>query len=406
MIGKRKIFWFCAFCSLYFTISISAQSPSPDSFVRRNGKVLIDSTGKEVKLRGVDLGGWLLWEEWIWGEGFKSQTTILERLSSIIGSENAYKFQDSVYRNYVTEADIKEIASCGFNLVRVPFNCRIFDFADNVFSYKGIGWGIFDSLIAWCHKYHVYVIPEMHAAPGGQTIWWPSDPSPKISERLWYSALRQQQTLDLWQAIAKRYAGNKTVAGYDLLGEPSAKTNSQLVDFYKRIINAIRKEDKVHLMVVEGGNFANRFGFFTGLLDSNMVFSFHQYTWFGENPEKAVAVYKDLSERFNVPLWCGEFGENRYEIVRNTVAIYERPENHIAGWAYWTWKKVPNYFNDLCGVIKTEGWDALVKWIHHPATRKKPSTEQATKAISEFLKNIKFQNNIMDPTMMGILKPH
>jgi hypothetical protein len=245
----------------------------------------------------------------------------------------------------------------------------------------------------------------MHAAPGGQSVWWTADPSSMVSERTWNSALSQQQTLNLWQAIARRYAGSKTVAGFDLLNEPSANTNAQLVDFYEKIINAIRKEDKVHLMILEGGNFAGKFDFFTGLLDSNMVFSFHQYTWFGENPEKRVAVYRELAERFDVPLWCGEFGENTYEIVKNTIAIYERPENHISGWAYWTWKKAPNRFNNLCGVPKTENWDALVKWIHHPAAHKKPSNEEALKAISEFLRNIRFQNNVMDTTMMGILKP-
>jgi len=382
-----------------------AQEQNSLKFIHRKDKVLIDSTGKEVKLRGVNLGGWLLWEEWIWGEGFKSQTTILKRLGKLISADNANKFRDSVYKEYITESDIKEIAACGFNVVRVPLNCRIFKYEDSVFSYKGIGWCILDSLVKWCAKYHVYVILDMHGAPGGQSIWWTADPSSRASDRLWVSNLRQHQTLDLWQAIARRYADNKIILGYDLLNEPAAKKNNQLVGFYQEIINVIRKEDKVHLMVVEGGKFASKFQFFTGLLDSNIVFSFHQYDWFGENPEKRVAVYKTLAEKFDAPLWCGEFGENKYEIVKKTVAIYERPENHISGWAYWTWKKVPNRFPALCGIKKTDSWSMLVKWMHHPAFHKRPTNEQATAAVNDFLKNCRFQNNVMDTTMMAILKP-
>jgi len=78
-----------------------------------------------------------------------------------------------------------------------------------------------DSLIAWCRSNHMYVILDLHAAPGGQgndlniSDRDPSKPS------LWQSVANRQKTIAFWQKIATRYANEPTVGGYDILNEPN-----------------------------------------------------------------------------------------------------------------------------------------------------------------------------------------
>ncbi|HET6991864.1 MAG TPA: hypothetical protein VFJ43_11095, partial [Bacteroidia bacterium] len=135
----------------------SANSLSANPFIHRDGKLLEDSTGKTIKLKGVNLGGWLLWEGWIWGGGFTKQGKILEQMEILTGKSNTDEFRDNVYRNFISEEDIRQVSQMGLNVVRVPFNNRIFD----TLSSNAIGWQILDSLLGWCKKYHVYAVLDM-----------------------------------------------------------------------------------------------------------------------------------------------------------------------------------------------------------------------------------------------------
>jgi hypothetical protein len=75
--------------------------------LHQQGTRIVDEQGKEVKLRGVNLGGWLVWEGWIFGKGvLTSQTTILTRLEKAVGAQQTEEFRTQVYDNFIAEADI------------------------------------------------------------------------------------------------------------------------------------------------------------------------------------------------------------------------------------------------------------------------------------------------------------
>jgi len=371
-------------------------------FVHRDGRQLKDSTGKTLYLRGVNLGGWLMWEQWIWGGKFKSQAYIENNLQRLAGKTATQQFNEEIFRTYITEEDIRQIALHGFNVVRIPFNHRLLDTLAEAEQYKGIGWEILDQTLAWCKKYGVYAILDLHGAPGGQSPYFISDPE---KPNLWKSTDAKNKTVVLWKALAKRYRHHTRIAGYDLLNEPIPDKDTELLGLYLQAITAIREVDTQHLLILEGSAFASKFEFFTQLPDTNMAFSFHVYTWFGGDPLKKIKKHVELSRQLNVPMWCGEWGENKYEVIERTVKALDDPAAGFAGWCFWTWKKaiVPGKFPALNGVRTSAAWKTLINNTSKPLQKLKLTTQQVQTAMMDFAHAAVYQQCEHDETLMKLL---
>lgn len=379
---------------LFILLSIAVHA---GAFISRDGQTIIDSTGKSIQLKGVNLGGWLLWEGWIWGGGFTKESDIVKNLEVIAGKEEYTAFHNDIYRNFIGESDIKAISELGMNVVRVPFNHRIFDST----YCNGIGFDILDSLLHWCEKYHVYTILDMHGAVGGQSNYFIAD---GLKPNLWQSELNKQATINLWMKIAGRYKDRKIIAGYDLLNEPIPPKGADLIELYDRIVKAIRTVDVNHMLILEGGNFAKEFDYFTRLPDNNMMFGFHIYTWFGGEPKEKLSNFARLRERLDVPVWCGEWGENNYEVIEKTLAAFAMPENQFVGWCFWTWKKVPNNYAALNAITVTNSWKDVITWCGKPSVKKTPPHDAAVAAMKEFRKAMRYENCNHDYRLGEILK--
>ncbi|MGV3629736.1 MAG: glycoside hydrolase family 5 protein [Bacteroidota bacterium] len=369
--------------------------------LHRKDRAIIDSTGKEIHLRGVNLGGWLLWEEWIWGGGFHSESKMIKGLEKLAGKEETEKFRQDIYRNFITEDDIREIAAQQFNVVRIPFNHSIFE--PDYASYKGVGWELLDQVLDWCEKYGVYAVLDLHAAPGGQSPYFISNPQKK---NLWKVPLYQEQTVDLWKAIAARYQNRSVVAGYDLLNEPvPAGKPEKLQELYGKIIHAIRQVDQQHLVFLEGTKFAKKFDFFATLPDENMAFSFHLYTWFATEapniPEKIIP-FADLGLRLNVPVWCGEWGENKYEVIRKTFNTFESAP--FSGWCMWTWKKVETKYPAVVPIAAPASWTKVIGHLQKPKKNPAPSQAEALQGMREFTEAVQMKNCRPNAEMLRQMK--
>lgn len=381
---------------LLIVIAGAALHAHASAFISRNGQTIEDSTGKSIQLKGVNLGGWLLWEGWIWGGGFTKESDIAKNLKTIAGNEEYTAFHNDIYHHFIGEADIRAISELGMNVVRVPFNHRIFD---STYA-GGQGFTILDSLLKWCEKYHVYAILDMHGAVGGQSNFFIAD---GVRPNLWQSEANRQATINLWMKIAGRYRDRKIIAGYDLLNEPIPPKGADLIELYDRIAKAIRTVDVNHMLILEGGNFAKEFDYFTRLPDNNMMFSFHIYTWFGGEPKDKLIQFANLRERLDVPVWCGEWGENNYDVVEKTLAAFAMPENKFVGWCFWTWKKVPNSYAALNAIIVTNSWKDVITWCGRPTAKKTPAHDVAVAAMHEFRKAMRYENNNHDYRMGQIL---
>ncbi len=371
--------------------------------IHRRGTQLVDGSGQPIKLKGVNLGGWLLWEGWIWGGGFDAEKKIMNRLNDLVGKEAAIKFRDDIHNNFITESDFRSIAELGFNVIRLPFNHTILEDDDKPFVYKDSGWAILDRAISWAKKYNIYVVLDLHALPGGQSSYFPSDPD---DDRLWDSKENMQRSVALWKTIAQRYKDQTIVAGYDLVNEPIPKNKSIFVELYNQMIAAIREVDPNHLIIIEGADFSRDFSMFEQPLTENQAYSFHLYTWsnlFGDEFEK-LARYDDVAKKHNIPLWNGEMGENKPELVAKSVDKFNQ-DDLISGWCYWTWKKVLNHFPCLVEIKVSDHWKKLIKWTSISLPWNKPSKEEALSGMEDFISAVRFENNLINQEMVQALAP-
>ncbi len=368
--------------------------------VHQVGTGIVDPTGKPLRLRGVNLGGWLLWEGWDFSRGADiSENKIDAGLTKLSSAPAVETFHQQIYSEFITEADFQTIARLGFNSVRLPINYQILEDDTTPYMYKDSGWQLIDRALAWGEKYNVYVVLDLHATPGGQSSFPPSNPNPG-SPALWRSSEDQNRTIALWKAIAQRYRNRKIVAGYDLLNEPFAPSGASLIDFYESLIAAIRGVDPAHMLILEGGGFSGDFSMFSGPLSQNEMYGFHMYNWFGDNRQTKLDALKRVSLAQQVPLWAGEFGDNTYAMIASTVALYEAPANGVsAGWSFWTWKKVPSKYPALVAVQVPPDWQAVINWVDSPGKNPQPSAATAQRAMDEFVQAVQLQNARLDPAM-------
>ena len=387
----------------------STTTPYPDfhannPMVHQVGRTIVGVDGKSLRLRGVNLGGWLLWEGWDFSKGFDlTENTIDESLADLASQPAVDSFHEKMYANFIAEADIKAIADAGFNSVRLPINYRILEDDNNPYVYKDSGWALIDQLLDWCEKYGVYVILDLHAVPGGQSAMPPSNTN--ITEaRLWSSPEYRSRTIALWKAIASRYKDREIVAGYDLLNEPLLANGEKLVSFYQQLIASIREVDPYHMVILEGTEYSGNFSMFSGPLSQNQVYGFHMYNWVIDNRQMMLDELKTVSQDHGVPLWAGEFGDNTYEMIATTVDMFEDPANEVnAGWSFWTWKKVPGYYPALIAVSVPSRFQAVFDWINDPITNPKPSAAEAQAGMDDFIQAARYENTQLDPQMIQAL---
>ena len=373
-------------------------------FLHTSAQDIVDEKGNKVLLRGVSLGNWMLPEGYMWkfgGQGDRPRK-IEKIVADLAGPDYAKHFWIEYRNNYITEDDIKRIAELGYNSVRPALDARMFLTEGDHPVYVDEGFKVLDNLVKWSKKYGIYVIIDMHAAPGGQT-GQNIDDSVNDQPELFTDKKYQDRLSDLWVKIAKRYKHEPTVAGYDLLNEPlpertgaAAKYKSQLEPLYKQLTAAIRKVDKKHMIVVEGANWANDWSVFSAPFDSNMVYQFHYYCWDRPSKLKSIQQYLDYRRRFNAPVWVGETGESDNAIYWATTEYFEA--NNI-GWSFWPWKKM-DAFNAPYSIKRPEDWQAVRDYTEGGD---KPSMENSKKIFDELLQNIQLKNCTFHPDVVNAM---
>ena len=386
--------------------TISTSNP----MIHTDGVRIVDGKGQPVKLRGTIIEGWLMWNGPLWGTGLTSETTITNRLESLVGKEETALFRQKVYENFITEGDIKKMSELGFNVVRIPFNHTVFEDDSKPYVYKASGWKYMDAILDWCEKYKVYAVIDFHSLPGGQSGVFVCDPD---FIKLWANEENMKRTLALWKAIATRYKDRQIVAGYDLINEPGPPNHSALIDAYQKIINVVRAVDPHHMIILEGGDFAsNDFSMFDKPLCDNQVFSFHSYNLFGKSiGEDVLQKHTEFSNTMNAPLWNGEFGAHTAAWLKEIITYYEKPDSNVNGWIYWPWKRVPendvDRYRVLMTIHSTPKWDKVRYFCASLfGLGKKPSREEALEGMAEFIEAMKIENNTLDYKTMQVLNSY
>ncbi|HEY0796827.1 MAG TPA: cellulase family glycosylhydrolase [Acidisarcina sp.] len=376
-------------------------------FVHQQGRYLVTADGKRLMLRGINLGNWLEPEGYMFKleGGPQAPREIEEFFNELVGPDEAARFWKEYRAEYITEADIKAIRKEGFNSIRIPFHYKFFTGEPGATG--GDGFALLDRVVKWSRDAGLYVVLDMHCAPGGQT-------GTNIDDSYGYpwlyeSEAAQLRTIAIWRTIALHYRDDPTVLGYDLLNEPIPhfpalqQYNSKLEPLYRRITTAIREVDRNHVVIFGGAQWDSNFKVFGPPFDQNALYELHKY-WM-EPTQASIQEYVDFRERYDVPLWLGESGENTDEWVGKFTAVLEK--NDI-GWAFWPYKKMAAT-SSVVAFDKPIYWDEIVAFgamkqgtgNAEKRIAARPSLEHSRAALRDLLVKIRFENEHVNP---GYLK--
>jgi len=372
-------------------------------FLRVQGNQIVNEKGENFLLRGIGLGGWMLQEPYMFqlSEVAGNQTDIKSKISRLIGQKNCDELYTRFLDNMITEKDIEALKKWGFNSVRLPMHYNLFSLPVDKEPVAGqntwleTGFKLTDNLLSWCRKNNIYLILDLHATPGGQGNDRPIADIDTLKPRLWQSEANQMKTIALWKKLAEKYKDEEWIGGYDLINETNYKLegNEALKKLFLEITQEIRKVDKKHIIFIEGNQFANDFTGLTPPWDNNMIYSFHKY-W---NPTtvETIQKYLDMREKYDIPLWMGESGENNNDWFRAAVNLFET--NNI-GWSWWTIKKIGSE-SSLMTISKPAGYQKIIDYWAGKGP--KPSAEEAKATFMDLAENVKFEkcrinNGVLD----------
>jgi hypothetical protein len=395
---------------------------SAQSWLRADGQQIVDERGDPVLLRGMGLGGWMLQEGYMLqlGQlGSGQQYRIRAAIAELIGEEKTAEFYRAWLDNHVRKADIDAMARWGMNSVRLPIHYNLLTLpiekepVAGEDSWLEDGFRRIDTLLAWTKANGMYLILDLHAAPGGQGNDLPIADRDPGKPSLWQSAENRRKTIALWRKLAQRYADEPGIGAYDLLNEPNwdfsapggdhgckEEGNAALKQLYADIAAAIRQVDKRHMLVIEGNCWGNNYAGLLPFADRNTALSFHKY-W-NTNDEAAIAPFLKLRETHNMPLWLGESGENSNVWFRDAISLVEK---HQIGWAFWPLKKIG--FNNPLEIAPNAGWAKLVAYWTGKGPR--PGADEAYATLMQLARHdIRYENNLFHQDVVDAMlrQPH
>lgn len=382
---------------LKFVCFLSFSSVVAQGYLHRDGQRIVDGKGQNIVLRGLGLGGWMLQEGYMLktADFAGPQFAIRQKISEVIGEEATEKWYQKYRDNGITKRDIDSLAHWGFNSIRLPMHYNLFtlpiekEAALGQQTWLEEGFQRTDNLLRWCAENKIYLILDLHGAPGGQGNDANISDYDTSKPALWQAQANQDKMIALWKKIAERYRNEPWIGGYDIINEPNwnftgtnkngcdETQNGPLRELMKRTTEAIRSVDKNHLIIIEGNCWGNNYDGIFPLWDENMALSFHKY-W-NHNTVQSIQKMLDYRTQYNVPIWLGESGENSNVWFRDAIQLME---THNIGWAFWPMKKIEN----IAGIASVSGNPGYEKLLNYwKGKGPKPSSDEAQKALDKLV---------------------
>lgn len=398
-----------------FIFFVVLGSNSHAQFLKTKADAVVNEKGETILLRGMGLGGWMLQEGYMFRLSFLGQQyRIKQKIADVVGAEKTKWFYEQWLLHHTTKKDIDSMAAWGFNSIRLPMHYNLYTLPVEDEPVKGQhtwiekGFAITDSLLNWCKANNMYLILDLHAAPGGQGNDLPISDRDASKPSLWESEANREKTIALWKKLAERYANEPWIGGYDIINEPNwgfedpkkdfrgtaEKMNVPLKELMIAITKAIREVDKKHIIIIEGNGFGNNYRGVLPPWDDNMVLSFHKYGNF--NTDSSIKSFLGLRDQYKMPLWLGESGENSNTWFTEAIGLAEK---HGIGWAWWQEKKMG--INNPLEIKRPDGYDKLI--AYWSGKGQKPTEAEAWNTLQLLLQNIRIENNIYHPDVVDAM---
>ena len=335
----------------------------PLPLLQARGTQIVDTAGSPVLLRGINLGGWLVEEPWMQpfvttpppGTDFphiRDHVSLWGTVEKRLGRTGMERVRTAFRQSWITEADFDHIHDAGLNCVRLPFLASLADEPD------GLQW--LDRAVAWAAKRGIYVILDLHGAPCSQSGEGHTGQAGLNQFFKTPTDITAAETL--WTRIARRYRDNPTVAGYDLVNEPTGTPNSDtLYVVMDRLYRAVRAADPRHLVFIEDGYTGIRWMPYPAPCGwSNVVYSWHAYQFQAKSAEDHLRAMQGdeaeigaLQKTRQVPFYIGEFGLEPNATPQTLATVVTDFGTRGLSWSLWTYKVIyPSGGHSLWGLYE------------------------------------------------------
>ncbi|KAF4965241.1 hypothetical protein FSARC_6960 [Fusarium sarcochroum] len=328
------------------------------------------------KIRGVNLGSLFIYEPWIdsgeWAntgcEGEKSEFDCVMNKGQDVADGN---FQ-AHWRRWVNQTDLDEMLSYGLNTIRIPLGYWLKeDLVDKSEHFPKGGLEYLTQLCGWASDRGLYIILDLHGAPGAQE---PNQPftgqyAPKAGFYNDYNYGRAIEWLEWITDIIHTKNEYRNVGMLELVNEPQNWDNavdSLRKTYYPNAFSAIRKvednlkvtdDNRLHIQMM-GSLWGS--GNPTEFLSDTSFTAFDDHRYLKWDTSVTVSqdeyIKKSCSDDRNTdgPTIVGEWSISVPDDVEKTDAwkpetnkeFYTKwfsaqvlaYEKYTIGWVFWTWK--------------------------------------------------------------------
>lgn len=237
----------------YYRISISTDGTSWTEVASGSGTTSVIDVylgaleARYIKIlqKGNSTNTWSIAEFYLYmNDDFTVRNATYDRF----GVDKADEIWDYYQDKWITTTDLDSIKAMGMNMVRVPFYWM--EVMNNDGTIKTNGFKQLDWVVEQCSQREIYVMLDLHGAPGGLDGYITSGQA--TTNELWNDPESQQMTVDLWKAVAEHFKDEPAVAAYDLMNEPVSNNSSFTTsDMYDLIYKAVRAIDTDHIISVQ-----------------------------------------------------------------------------------------------------------------------------------------------------------
>lgn len=351
----------------------AASIENSTGLVQAHGRTLYDADGQAIVLKGVNAGQILLQESWMSPfalEPLKNEDgsyvkdadgniqypdfTEEEFRTALAANPNLadYNIDDLMqyyWQCFFTEEDFRIIKEdLGLNTIRLPFYWQNILYEDLSLRSEPDAFAYLDWFISNAAKYELYVVLDLHGAPGSQNGYEHSGAA-SMEAGLWKSEDNIAATVTLWDFISAHYTETapelgKWIAAYDLLNEPTYETQGvttkECWEVFDQIYDTIRSNGDNHVIAMEGC------WDFSSLPDpadygwENVMYEYHWYNWWPDILSyELYYVYQDMwniGRDYDVPVLIGEFTcfEDKEAWAKELALFDERNYS----WTIWNYK--------------------------------------------------------------------